>query len=72
MAKNKSMAAKELGGKEFGDGKDKEPQATSDAQLQQAKSLLQSVLNGSGGKHERAKRHIEHAIKELTEALTIK
>jgi hypothetical protein len=49
----------------------KEPQAQSDAQLQQAVQLLNGVV-GQIGNHPKASAHIQNAIAELNTALKIK
>jgi hypothetical protein len=67
--KHIEQAVNELGGKIKGDGKGREPQATSDAQLRAAKGLLQQAVPNLSGK---ALRHVNNAIKEIDEALAVK
>jgi len=62
-------AAKELGVNLQGDGQGQEQQATSDQQLHTAQSLLQQALSEMP---ERAKRHVERAIEQLSVALSVK
>ena len=62
-------AAKELGTTLQGDGQGQEQQGASDQQLHTAQGLLQQALTGLP---ERAKRHIERAIEQLSVALSIK
>jgi hypothetical protein len=62
-------AAKELGTKLSGGGKDDEAQKTSDSQLHNAESLLQQAVGGLTGK---AHHHVEEALKQLGIALNIK
>ena len=63
------LVVHELGGKISGKGKRHEPQATSDAQLRAAQSLLQQASTGLSGK---ALKHVNAAIAQLNIALTIK
>jgi hypothetical protein len=49
-----------------------EPQATSDAQLQQAQQLLQGALTQLTSTHPKATANVQTAITEITTALTIK
>jgi hypothetical protein len=62
-------AAKELGTTLPGDGQGQEQQGASDQQLHTAQNLLQQALTGLP---ERAKRHVERAIEQLSVALSIK
>jgi hypothetical protein len=63
------MAVKELGGAISGHGKGREPQGTSDAQLQAAQTLLQQATGSLSGK---ALKHVNAAIAQITEALAVK
>lgn len=66
-------AARHLGVKLHGDGKAREPQAVSDAQLRHAQSLLQTAHTAvAGHKNAKVPQHIDAAIKELNVALSIK
>ena len=67
--KDIEKAVKELGGKISGDGKGREPQGTSDAQLRKAKGLLEQAVPNLSGK---ALRHVNNAIKQIDEALAVK
>jgi hypothetical protein len=62
-------AVRELGATLRGEGKVREKQGASDAQLRSAQSLLQQALGGLAG---RAQRHVAEAIKQLNIALTVK
>jgi hypothetical protein len=62
-------AAKELGVNLQGDSSGQEQQGASDQQLHTAQSLLQQALTGLP---EKAKRHVERAIEQLSVALSIK
>jgi hypothetical protein len=64
-----AAAARELGINLQGDGQAQEQQAASDQQLRTAQSLLQQAVTGLP---ERAKRHVERAIEQLSVALSIK
>ena len=63
------LAVKELGGAISGHGKGREPQGTSDAQLKAAQGLLQEASAGLTGK---ALKHVNNAIKQITDALAVK
>jgi hypothetical protein len=67
--KHIEKAVAELGGKINGDGKGREPQGASDAQLRTAKELLQKAVPNLSGK---ALRQVNEAIKEIDEALAVK
>jgi hypothetical protein len=62
-------AARDLGSRLSGDGRDHENQGASDEQLRNAQSLLQQSLGGLAG---RPLHHVEEAIKQLGIALTVK
>ena len=62
-------AGKLLGVNVRGDGKGHEKQGTSDEQLRIAQSLLQQASSGLNGK---VLQHVNHAIKQISTALTIK
>jgi hypothetical protein len=64
-----AAAGKALGIKVHGDGKGHEPQGESDAQLRTAQGLLQQAQAGLTGK---ALKHAQHAIKQISVALSIK
>jgi len=64
-------AGKALGADVKGDGKGHEPQAESDAHLRKAQSLLQTIGNASA-KSGRIGKHVEHALSELSVALSMK
>jgi hypothetical protein len=49
-----------------------EPQAASDAQLQQAQRLLQGALTQLSSIHPKATTNVQNAVTEITTALTIK
>jgi hypothetical protein len=49
-----------------------EPQAASDAQLQQAQQLLQGALTQLTATHPKATTNVQNAITEITTALSIK
>jgi hypothetical protein len=51
---------------------DKEPQANSDAQLQQAQSILQSALGEVNARNPKAATNVQAAIAEITTALSLK
>ena len=51
---------------------DKEPQANSDAQLQQAQSILQSALGEVNARNPKAAANVQAAIAEITTALSLK
>jgi hypothetical protein len=55
-----------------GEPKMHQPQATSDAQLQQAQQLLQGVLTQLTGKHPKANVNVKTAIAEINTALAVK
>ena len=63
------LAVQELGGKISGQGRGREPQATSDAQLRAAQVLLQQASSGLSGK---ALKHVNAAIVQINTALAIK
>jgi hypothetical protein len=63
------LAVQELGGKISGKGRGHEPQATSDAQLRAAQTLLQQAGSGLSGK---ALKHVNAAIAQINTALAIK
>ena len=63
------MAVNELGGKISGKGRVREPQAASDAQLRAAQALLQQAAGGFSGK---ALKHVQHAIAQIHDALSVK
>ena len=66
-------AAKHLGVHLQGDGKGKEPQAVSDAQLRDAKAKLEQAHGMvKGHKNGKVPEHINHAIRQLDIALSIK
>jgi hypothetical protein len=62
-------AGKLLGIKLRGDGKGHEKQGVSDEQLRTAKSLLEEARSGLTGK---PLKHVNHALKQLNVALSIK
>ena len=68
------QAGRALGVSLKGDGKNKEQQATSDGQLQQAQTMLQEMSsnNAGGARHLRAMKHVGSALTEIQTALTIK
>jgi len=55
-----------------GQAKMHEPQAASDAQLQQAQQLLQGALAQLSGTHPKATANVQAAIREIGVALSIK
>jgi hypothetical protein len=57
-----------------GDGKAKEMQATSDALVKQAQSMLQQMSKSkvAGKRHQRAMTHVTSALSEIETALSIK
>jgi hypothetical protein len=59
----------ELGEKISGNGRNHEPQGTSDAQLRAAQGLLQQASAGLSG---RALRHVNLAINQISTALAIR
>jgi hypothetical protein len=59
----------EIGAKVSGNGKNHEPQGTSDAQLRAAQSLLQEASAGLSGK---ALKHVNNAITQINDALSIR
>jgi hypothetical protein len=59
----------ELGGKISGQGRNREPQGASDAQLRAAQGLLQQASAGLSGK---ALKHVNEAINQISVALTIR
>ena len=59
----------ESGWKIKGTGKNHEPQATSDAQLRSAESLLQQARGGLSAK---AVKHVNDAIAQINDALEVK
>jgi hypothetical protein len=59
----------EVGAKVSGQGRNHEPQGTSDAQLRAAQSLLQQAGAGLSGK---ALKHVNAAISQINDALAIK
>jgi hypothetical protein len=66
-------AAKKLGVNLHGDGKGHEPQALSDAQLRNAQSLLQQLRSSVSGRgQKKVVKHVDHAIKEISIALSIR
>jgi hypothetical protein len=66
-------AAKLMGQKITGEGKVKEPQALSDAQLRGVQSTLQKVKSSVGGRRQqRVVQHINDALQHLSVALSIK
>jgi len=66
-------ACKELGAKPHGDGKGKEPQGTSDAQLREAQSMLQQArATASANNLKQVVKHIDNALEEINTALKIK
>lgn len=66
-------ACKELGVKPHGDGKGKEPQGTSDAQLREAQDMLQQArATASANNLKQVVKHIDNALDEINTALKIK
>lgn len=66
-------ACKELGVKPHGDGKGREPQGTSDAQLREAQSMLQQArATASANNLKQVVKHIDNALEEINTALKIK
>jgi hypothetical protein len=62
-----------LGSDIRGDGKGKEPQAVSDAQLKESQAAIQKVRDGiAAGSQPKVVGHLDKAIKEIGIALTIK
>jgi hypothetical protein len=62
-----------LGSDIRGDGKGREPQALSDAQLRQALAVVQKVHDAiPAGKQPRIVAHLNQALQQITTALTIK
>ena len=59
----------EMGGKISSNGRNHEPQGTSDAQLRAAQSLLQQASAGLSGK---ALKHVNNAIAQINDALSIR
>jgi hypothetical protein len=59
----------EIGAKVSGNGKNHEPQGTSDAQMRAAESLLQQASAGLSGK---ALKHVDNAITQINDGLAIK
>jgi hypothetical protein len=59
----------EVGGKVSGKGKNHEPQGTSDAQMRAAQGLLQQASAGLSGK---ALKHVDKAITQISEGLSIR
>jgi hypothetical protein len=71
--KHIEAAAKHLGVNLQGDGKVREKQAISDAQLREAQSQLQQVsVILAGNKQPRVVKQVDAAIKEISIALTIR
>ena len=66
-------ACKLMGAEPRGDGKGKEPQGTSDAQLRAAQSMLQSARATASSEHlAQVVGHIDGAIREISVALHVK
>jgi len=63
------LAVQELGGKISGNGRGREPQGTSDAQLRAAQVLLQQA---AGGVSKKPLKHVNAAIEQINIALSIK
>jgi len=56
-----------------GDGKDVEPQPTSDEELRQAQQIIQGVESeATSNKQPRIARHLERAVNEINIALSVK
>jgi hypothetical protein len=56
-----------------GDGKDVQPQATSDEELRQAQGIIQGVeSDATSNKQERVARHLAKAVSEIEVALSVK
>jgi hypothetical protein len=72
--KHLHQAGRVLGLSLKGDGKNKEQQGSSDAQLKQAQTTLQQMTaNASGGRrHQRVMQHVNSAMGEISTALSIK
>jgi hypothetical protein len=72
--KHLHQAGRVLGVSLKGDGRTKEQQGTSDAQLQQAQATLQQMTanNANGPRHQRALQHVNSALSEISTALSIK
>jgi hypothetical protein len=73
--KHLHQAGRVLGVSLKGDGKTKEQQGSSDAQLQQAQTTLQQMTantNTAGQRHQRALQHVNSALSEISTALSIK
>jgi hypothetical protein len=62
------LALGEMGGKITKQGKNHEPQATSDAQLRAAQNLLEQASHEVSGK---ALKHVDEAISQISTALSI-
>jgi hypothetical protein len=67
--KHVEAAAKLLGVKLHGDGKVREPQVNSDAQLRSAQALLAQAASGLTG---RGLTHLQQAVRQLNVALAIR
>jgi len=66
-------AAKHLGLSLHGDGKAHERQPTSDAQIREARNMLEKAHTAlAGHKNKKVPKHIEAAVKELDTALAVK
>jgi hypothetical protein len=63
------LALGEKGAKVSGNGRNREPQGTSDAQLRAAQALLQEAAPQLSGK---ALKHVDSAISQINTALAIK
>ena len=59
----------EMGGKISGKGRNRESQGTSDAQMRAAEGLLQQARAGLSGK---ALKHVDHAIAQINDGLSIR
>jgi hypothetical protein len=73
--KHLHQAGRVLGVSLKGDGKTKEQQGNSDAQLKEAQATLQQMTanNNTGGqRHQRALQHVSSALSEISTALSIK